>query len=228
MPGQDIVVVGASAGGVEAIGKLVRVLPEDFSAAMFLVLHISSQSPSLLPEILSRAGKLQATNPGDGEAFQHGHLYIAPPDYHLLLEEGCIRLTRSAKENRHRPAINPLFRSAARTYGSRVVGVILTGAMDDGTEGLWEVKQRGGVTIVQDPADALFSNMPMSAIARVDVDHILPLSEIGPLLIRLARGQSPDQAKRIETPSAHPCLEIEEDLGHTDSVTNEELKNELY
>jgi two-component system, chemotaxis family, protein-glutamate methylesterase/glutaminase len=182
----DVIVVGASAGGVEALTRLVGSLPADLPAAIFLVLHIPAQSPSLLPHILNRAGPLHALHPADEEAIQHGCIYVAPPDHHLLLEEGIVRIVRGPKENRHRPAIDPLFRSAARTYGSRVVGVILTGSLDDGTAGLLAIKRRRGVAVVQDPHDALFSSMSLSAIAHVEVDHVLQLSAIGPLLVQLA------------------------------------------
>lgn len=153
---------------------------------MFVVLHIPAQSPSLLPDILNRAGPLYAHHPADGEAIQHGRIYVAPPDHHLLVKDRNVHIVRGPKENRHRPAIDPLFRSAARTYGTRVVGAILTGSLDDGTAGLMAIKRRGGVAVVQDPRDALFSSMSLSAMAHVEVDHVLPLSAIGPLLVQLA------------------------------------------
>jgi two-component system chemotaxis response regulator CheB len=185
MPKHDMIVIGASAGGVEALVTLVGSLPPDLPGALFLVLHIPAQSPSLLPEILNRSGLLHALHPVDGQEIQYGHIYIAPPDHHLMVEEGIVHIVRGPKENRHRPAIDPLFRSAARTYGTRVVGVILTGSMDDGTAGLLAIKRRGGKTIVQDPQDALFASMPQSAIAHVEVDHVIPLSDMGPLLAQL-------------------------------------------
>jgi two-component system chemotaxis response regulator CheB len=141
----------------------------------------------MLPEILNRAGKLKAKHPNDGEPIKLGKIYIAPPDHHLLLESDRIRLTKGPKENRFRPAIDPLFRSAAYSYGSRVVGVVLTGALDDGTAGLWAIKDRGGIAVVQDPAEAEQPSMPASALANVQVDHCLPLSEIPPLLITLSQ-----------------------------------------
>lgn len=208
MPGHDVIVVGASAGGVEALITLTGSLPADLPAAIFLVLHIPAQSPSLLPDILNRACPLHALHPADGEAFHNGHIYVAPPDHHLLVEEGIVRVVRGPRENRHRPAIDPLFRSAARTYGTRVVGVILTGSMDDGTAGLLAIKRRGGVAIVQNPRDALFSSMPQSAIAHVEVDHVVPLSAIGPLLVKLshepaAQGSYPiSQDIELETKQA--------------------------
>jgi two-component system chemotaxis response regulator CheB len=186
MAGHDIIVIGASAGGVEALRQLVNDLPADLPAALFVVLHIPPQSPSILPYLLERAGKLKAEHPQDGARIEHGHIYIAPPDRHLLVERNLIRVTHGPKENRYRPAVDPLFRSAARAYGPRVVGVILTGALDDGTAGLRDVKQRGGVAVVQDPLDALYPGMPKSALANVRVDYCLPLAEIAPTLVRLA------------------------------------------
>jgi two-component system chemotaxis response regulator CheB len=186
MAGHDVIAIGASAGGVEALVTLASSLPANLSAAVFLVLHVPAQSPSLLPDILNRVGPLHALHPTDGEAIRHGYIYVAPPDHHLLVEEGIVRVIRGPKENRHRPAIDALFRSAARTYGTRVVGVVLTGSMDDGTAGLLAIKRRGGVAVVQDPRDALFSSMPQSAIAHMEVDHVVPLSGIGPLLTQLS------------------------------------------
>ena len=145
MPGHDIIVIAASAGGVEALKELVRDLPADLPAAVFIVLHIPPQSPSALPQILSRYGPLKATHPQDGQMIEPGQIYIAPPDHHLLVERGHVRVVRGPKENRHRPAADPLFRSAACSYGPRVMGVVLTGALDDGTAGLISVKRRGGV-----------------------------------------------------------------------------------
>jgi two-component system chemotaxis response regulator CheB len=182
MAERDIVVVGSSVGGVDALQKLVAGLPENFPASVFVVLHVGPEAPSVLPSILSRAGSLRARHPRDGEAIRAGQIYVAPPDRHLILENGRVRLTRGPKENRHRPAIDPLFRSAAHSYGPRAVGVILTGALDDGTVGLLEIKKRGGVAIVQDPDDAFCASMPRSAIEHVEVDHVAPLVEIPDLL----------------------------------------------
>ena len=193
MSGHDVIVVGTSAGGVEALINLVSTLPADLPAAVFLVLHIPAQSPSMLPDILNRAGPLHALHPADGEVIHQGHIYVAPPDHHLLVEEGVARIVRGPKENRHRPAIDSLFRSAARTYGTRVVGVVLTGSMDDGTAGLLAIKRRGGVAVVQDPRDALFASMPQSAIAHVEVDHVVPLSGIDSLLVQLSYEQAAAQ-----------------------------------
>lgn len=186
MPGHDIIVIGASAGGVEALAELVRGLPSDLPAAVFTAVHFSPHATSVLPKILSRAGSLTAAHPQDKETIRPGHIYVAPPDFHLLVASGFVRVVRGPKENNVRPAVDPLFRTAARVYGPRVVGVVLTGMLGDGAAGLWAVKARGGVAVVQDPNDAVFPDMPRNAIEYVEVDHVLPLSDIASLLTRLA------------------------------------------
>ena len=186
MPGHDIIVVGTSSGGVEALQRLVAPLPPDLPAALFIVLHRSADSPNLLVEILQSVCALPVDHAVDGEVIRSGRVYVAPPDQHLLIEHEHIRLTRGPKENRFRPAIDPLFRSAAYTYGSRVIGVVLTGNLDDGTAGLWALKDRGGIAIVQDPEEALFPSMPRSALANVAVDYRLRLDEIAPILVMLS------------------------------------------
>src|SRR5690349_180578 len=187
MPGHDIIVTRASAGGVEALRAVVAVLPADLPAAVFVVLHIPAQSPSMMPSILSRAGPLPAAHPTDGEPIRPGHIYVAPPDCHLLIDHERVRGVRGPRENRTRPAVDPLFRTAARAYGPRVVAVVLTGTLDDGTAGLQAVKQRGGLAVVQDPRDAMYAGMPRSALQHTPVDYVVPLSEIGPLISRLVR-----------------------------------------
>lgn len=187
IPGRDIIVIGASAGGVEALSLLVEQLPADLPASIFVVLHLPAHSPSLLPQILSRRGPLPAGHPADGESIRPGQIYIAPPDFHLLLQSDCVRLVRSPRENGHRPAVDPMFRTAARVFGPRVVGVVLSGTLDDGTVGLAAIKQKGGIAIVQDPGEALYGGMPRNALESVAVDHTLPVAEIAGLLDRLAR-----------------------------------------
>jgi two-component system chemotaxis response regulator CheB len=153
---------------------------------VFVVVHFPAYGISSLPDILSRAGPLPARHPDDGERIRPGVIYVAPPDLHLLLERGgIIRLSRGPRENGHRPAADPLFRSAARACGRRVVGVVLSGNLDDGTAGLAAVRKRGGTAVVQDPADAAHPGMPSSALANVRVDHSLPVREIPALLQRL-------------------------------------------
>jgi two-component system chemotaxis response regulator CheB len=186
MPDHDIVVVGASAGGVEALADLTASLPPDLPAAVFVVLHMPSTGTSALPDILSRYGPLPATHVKDGEPIEHRRVYVAPPDHHLLLRSGHAHLARGPRENGHRPAVDPLFRSAAREYGSRVVGVVLSGALDDGTAGLVAIKGQDGLAVVQEPGDAIYPGMPSSALEHVRVDHVLPAAAMGALLARLA------------------------------------------
>jgi two-component system chemotaxis response regulator CheB len=186
MTRKDIVVIGTSSGGVEALKTLVRGLPKEFNPSTFIVLHTAPQGPGSLAQILKDAGRLPTISPVDWELFKAGHIYVAPPDCHLLLDRsGFMRVTKGPKENLFRPAINPLFRSAAQAFGSRVIGLILTGALDDGASGLRMVKQKGGVAIVQDPLDAHAPSMPLSALRIVDVDYCLPVTEIASLLADL-------------------------------------------
>lgn len=223
MPGHDVIVVGASAGGVETLIKLVRDLPANLPASIFIVLHLPATGPSVMPDILNRVTRLKALNPKDYQKIEYGHIYIAPSNYHLLVHRGYIRLTQGPKENSHRPAVDPLFRTAARAYGKRVVGVVLSGTLDDGTAGLIAIKSRQGVAVVQDPEDALFSGMPKSAISRVKVDYILPVAEISSLLEKLAHepvAEEPDNpvSKSLELESKIAefdiaAMEAEQNLG---------------
>jgi two-component system chemotaxis response regulator CheB len=204
----DIIVVGASAGGVEALSRLAGDLPRDLRAAVLVVLHVS-RGRSLLPEILTRSGRLRAFHPDDGESLEYGRIYVAPPDRHLIVEPGRVRVVQTASENGVRPAVDPLFRSAARAYGSRVIAVVLTGALDDGTAGIAAVKAAGGTTVVQDPEEALAPGMPRSAIASGSVDHVLPLRDIPVLLAALVDEQAP--SRRVD--ADHPHLRrMEPDL----------------
>ncbi len=186
MPRHDIIVIGASAGGVTALTELVGGLPPDLSAAVCVAVHIPADSRSVLPDILSRSGPLPATHAQDGEAIRSGHIYVAPPGHHLLVEQAVLRLSLAAREHHTRPAVDPLFRSAARAYGSRVVGVVLSGVLDDGTAGLIEINRHGGASIAQEPADALFPAMPRNAIARARVQYVLPPTDIAAVLTELA------------------------------------------
>jgi two-component system chemotaxis response regulator CheB len=170
----DIVVIGASAGGVEAISAIVAELPRELRAAVLVVLHLA-RGRSVFPEILTRAGALPAVHPDDGANLQYGRIYVAPPDHHMVVERDTVRIVHGPTENGVRPAVDPLFRSAARTYGSRVIAIVLTGSLDDGTAGIAAVKEAGGVTVVQDPTEAFAPSMPRSAMQSVPIDHVLPL-----------------------------------------------------
>ncbi len=188
MPAQDIIVIGGSAGGLEALAKVLSGIPRNIRASVFVVLHTSPQSGHALPQILERNASLPVAFGVDGEAPKPGHIYVAPPDHHLTFEDGVMSVERGPRENGFRPAIDPLFRSAAKEYGGRVAGVILSGAMDDGTFGLIAVKEAGGVAIVQHPYEAFVPSMPLSAIQNVEVDHIVRCEEIPALLIKAAEG----------------------------------------
>src|SRR4051812_19843881 len=197
MERKDIIVIGASSGGIDALKELFAALPRDLKASVFVVLHVAPYSLGILPEILERAGSMPASNAKDMEPIEPGRVYVAPPDFHLLVEpSGYVRVTRGPRENRFRPAVDPLFRSAAHAFGPRVVGVILTGWLDDGTAGLWAVKERGGTAVVQHPDDSYAPAMPLNAIKHVEVDHILPLNEIAPLLVRLTEAPAVEEGAR--------------------------------
>jgi two-component system chemotaxis response regulator CheB len=197
MFGHDIVVIGASAGGVDALPRLIGSLPANLPASVFVVLHIPPQGRDLMPEIIRRTASLSVSHAVAGESVRKGHVYIAPPDRHLQLDGRRVRLSRGPRENFHRPAIDALFRTAAQSYGRRVVGVVLTGNLDDGTAGLDAVKRLGGVAIVQDPKDALVPAMPQSALRNVKVDLCVPLANIGRLLIRLATTRDVPKSKAV-------------------------------
>ena len=181
----EIILVGASAGGVDALRVLTANLPRDLGAAVCVVLHTHASSPQLLAQILGNSGDLPVTYAEDEQPIEAGNVYLAPVDRHLLVEPGRMRVVTGPKENRHRPAIDPLFRSGALHYGARAIGVVLTGFLNDGTSGLAAIKRCGGITVVQTPEDADVPEMPQSALRHVAVDHCLPLAGIPPLLVQL-------------------------------------------
>lgn len=195
MRNRDTIVVGASAGGVHALSALVAQLAPDLPAAVFIVLHVAPNVPSLLPGILARDSPLPVSHAVNGEPIERGKIYVAPPDNHLLIEDGHVKLVRGPKENLHRPSIDALFRSAARWAGTRTIGVVLTGARDDGRLGMRAIKQRGGIAIVQDPFEAPFPSMPMSVMREIEVDYSLPLLEIAPLLVKLSRETAEEEGR---------------------------------
>ena len=184
---RDIVVVGASAGGVESLVTLVGGFPADLPAAVFVVLHVPPDAPSALPAILSRSGPLPAVTAVDGDDIRHGAIYVAPPNQHLYVGNRHVHVAVGPRENGARPAVDVLFRSAARAYGRRVVGVVLSGTLSDGALGLALIKQRHGAALVQDPAEALFVGMPRSALAATDVDYCAPVARLSSLVDELVR-----------------------------------------
>ncbi len=229
MTQRDIVVIGASAGGIQALTSLVAGLPYDFPASLLVVVHTPPYAVSRLPEILSRSGPLPATHAQQGEVIEPGRIYIAPPDRHLLVRTGWIELSRGPRENHARPAIDPLFRTAARANGSRVIGIVLSGALYDGSMGLLAIKTRGGMAIVQDPNEAVVNSMPRRAIERVSVEHILPVADMATALTDLVRQpvNAQGETRMVNTIDAEERLEavIAEDFaeqasnGRTEETT---------
>jgi two-component system chemotaxis response regulator CheB len=207
----DIIVIGASTGGVEVLSQLARGLPKGLPAAVFVVCHIPPSFRSILPEILSRSGPLLATHARDGDPSYPGHIYVAPPDHHLLLQEGTIRLSRGPRENGHRPAIDPLFRSAARAYGPRVIGVVLSGAMHDGVAGLLVIRASGGIAVVQDPQDALVAAMPLNAAEIAGADHLVPSASLAALLASLVMRPAPQKGEEDMTDPIDKIPEVQAD-----------------
>ena len=224
MARQDIIVIGGSVGGIEASKDIIRDLPADLPAAVFVVIHVSPKSEGVLARILGRAGKLAAATAQNGERIRSGRIYVAPPDYHVLVKEEYVELSRGPKENNHRPAINPLFRSAALAYGPRVIGLVLSGSLDDGSAGLVAIKKGGGTAIVQDPEDAPFPDMPRNALAATDVDYCLPKSEIAAVLARLAHVSEDEK----EAPAAPTDMKKEAAIEEVDmDVISSEEKRDL-
>ncbi|MGI4859636.1 MAG: chemotaxis protein CheB, partial [Janthinobacterium lividum] len=209
MPPNRIVAIGSSAGGIETLSALFENLPASVDAAFFVTQHLSPSYQSVLPKILNHCTRLQAIHPpAEGVVVERGMIYVAPSDHHLLVEGDRVFVARGPKENRFRPSVDALFRSVAYVYGPRAIGIVLSGALDDGTSGLWSIKRLGGVAVAQDPADAVFDSMPISAIQNVEIDHCLPVAEIARLVIRLAGepvARAPDdvevdrQRMRLET-----------------------------
>jgi two-component system, chemotaxis family, protein-glutamate methylesterase/glutaminase len=200
-----LIVIGASSGGTEALTRVIGSFPRHLVAAVCVVRHTAAESPAVLDRILAGAGVLTASMARHGERLRPGHVFVAPPDHHLLVEPGQLCLSRGPRENRFRPAIDPLFRSAAQVYGPRVIGCVLTGNLDDGAAGLWAIRQLGGVAVVQDPSDALYPSMPLNALRRVPDAHTARLDDIGPLLAQLLATSV--HATSVEAPPPH--LEVE-------------------
>jgi two-component system, chemotaxis family, protein-glutamate methylesterase/glutaminase len=219
MPERDIIVVAASAGGVETLQTLVHGLPGNFPGSMFITLHFPPHGYSVLPKILSRAGPVPAVHASDGESIVPGRIYIAPPDYHLLFSGSGVRLVRGPNENGHRPAADPMFRSAALTFGPRVIGVVLTGNLDDGTAGLAAVKRHGGLAVVEDPESALFPSMPRSALEHVKIDRVVTARHMAKVLAELMGELISD---RGIAPAESDVMENELAAGHLRAITHAE------
>lgn len=215
--GRDIVVIGASAGGVEALGAVVAGLAADLRAAVFVVLHIPPSGTSVLPAILERRGRLPAAHAVDEEPIEHGRIYVAPPDHHLLLQPEGIAVVRGPHENGYRPAIDPLFRSAARSFGPRVTGVVLSGVLDDGTAGLAMIKQAGGRTLVQNPAEALYPMMPSNAIEFVSPDAVLDAAALGAAITEFTAEAVPAIVQTTDDPLLEEEAFVKIDRGSSES-----------
>jgi two-component system, chemotaxis family, protein-glutamate methylesterase/glutaminase len=201
--GHDVVVVGASAGGIDALKELVSHLPSDLPAALFVVLHLSPVGTSVLPDILSRAGPLPAEHVAADVPIERGRIYVAPPDLHLEIHDSHVRAVAGPRENGTRPAVDPLFRSAAHAYGARTVGVVLSGTLDDGTLGLRAIKAHGGVALVQDPETAQNPGMPRSAIEHAAPDGIASPAALARLIVDLARDPIPNAHEGAQTMNDH-------------------------
>ena len=199
-PVRQIVVIGASAGGVDAVLRLLEGLPRSLPAAVFVVIHIAPTNSSLFPSIIERRTGHPARHPADGEPIERGMVYVAPPDLHMTLEKTKVRISSGPKHNLHRPAIDPFFRSAAEQFRGQVIGVVLTGFLDDGAAGLAAIKQHGGVTIVQDPRDASAPSMPLSALQLQEPDYCVPLAQVPKLIDSLVRSaRMPKKVKILES-----------------------------
>jgi chemotaxis response regulator CheB len=191
MAARDIIVIGGSAGGVTTIRQLVSILPSDFKAVVFVALHRPpcAHGRDYLADVLAFKSPLRPRAADDGQRFTHGEIYVAPADMHMIVQRGVIRLERSPKESRSRPSVDALFRSAAEAYGRRVVGVVLSGLLGDGSVGLWQIRKRGGIVIAQDPAEAEYPDMPQSAVDSVPLHYCLRVTEIARVLTELAAGE---------------------------------------
>jgi two-component system chemotaxis response regulator CheB len=217
---RDVVAAGASAGGVEALRALVAGLPADYPGVVLVVLHLPRDSPSALPAILDRNGPLPAATAVHGEPLRPGRVYVAPNDHHLLVSDGHIRLSRGPAENGHRPAVDPLFRSIARAFGRRAVGVVLSGSRDDGAAGLATIVAQGGTAVVQDPSDALYPWMPRAALIAAPTEHVAPAGKLGALIAEVTAASLPDEPPAGTDDAA---LEAEVRMSELGPVTSDEL-----
>jgi two-component system, chemotaxis family, protein-glutamate methylesterase/glutaminase len=215
---RNIIVIGGSAGAVEGVLRLVRGIPPDLQATLFVVIHTSPSGKGELASLIDRAGHLGCSLAVDGEEYAPGKIYLAVPDHHLIVQNGRMRVVRGPRENRHRPAIDPLFKSAAVSHGPQVIGVILSGTLDDGSAGLSLVKKLGGKAVVQHPGDALFPAMPLNAMNAVEVDHSVPLKDMPELLARLSNEMA---GKTMEVPEED---KTEAKIAESKLVSEEEMR----
>jgi two-component system, chemotaxis family, protein-glutamate methylesterase/glutaminase len=226
----DVIVIGASAGGIPALRQVVGALPSDFPAAVLVVLHVNPGTPSALPAILEREGALPVCHARDGDPIEAGRVLVAPPDFQMTVADGTVRVERGPRENGLRPAIDPLMRSAAEQLGPRSVGVVLTGMLSDGTVGLAAIKAAGGVTIVQDPGTAAFASMPVHAIEGARPHHVVSLDEMPELLGRVVREEPSSRAERAlaQEPERTPVEVGDNEYGRLTAFTCPECHGTLW
>lgn len=217
--GRDIVVIGGSSGSLAPLLSLLEVLPAELPAAVFVVVHRLAEGPFLLPEILSDHCRLAISTIEDGDPIELGRLYVAPPDKHLMVKADVVRVVHGPKENGFRPAIDPLFRTAAASYGNRVIGIILSGTLDDGAHGLLKIKRAGGLALVQDPSEAEYPEMPEASLERVQVDHVITAAKIDQLLPRLI-------SEEVELTMPHPRSQVDVSEGVIGALRLESLKKD--
>jgi two-component system, chemotaxis family, protein-glutamate methylesterase/glutaminase len=225
---ERVVVIGASAGGVEALRELVSRLPGDFPAPVLVVVHVLPTAPSRLPDVLDRAGPLLAVHAADGEEIRPGRIYVAPPNRHLLVRGKRLAVSLGPRENGARPAVDPLFRSAAAEYGAGTVAVILSGALYDGSRGVADVKRAGGRVLVQDPSEARLSSMPRAAVASTAVDHVLPVTELAGELQRLVREPLARETIRMPVEQTPMTETIQSDIEAQVQRTPRSGRNSVY
>jgi two-component system, chemotaxis family, protein-glutamate methylesterase/glutaminase len=214
MPHRDVIAIGASLGGWDALPRLIADLPANLEAAVLVVMHIAVNGADGLAQKLNTASSLRAAPARDGELLQAGRIYVAIADHHLMVESGRIRVTRGPRESHARPSIDVLFRSVAYNHGSSAIGVLLTGRLDDGTAGLWAIKDRGGTVIVQDPGEAAYPSMPRNALEYVEADFILPLKDIPAILHSLTQ----ESQQQLEPVMPNERLEIENQIAMDESA----------
>ncbi len=215
-----MIVIGGSAGSFEALKQIVRELPPAFQASVFVVVHLSPRNRSYLPDLLQQSTSLLVTQAAEGAPIRNGAIYVTPPDRHLIISRDHVHLSRGPKEGLQRPSINVAFRSAATAYGNRVIAVLLSGMLDDGAAGMWEIGRRGGINIVQDPAEAAFPSMPLNALQDAMVHHTLSVSEIGEVLARLVR-------EEIDPPLRRDQFQ-EREMNRFSGLTCPECRGPLY